>query len=126
MPLQSDVTNYNVTGSTELTSSLKYDACDKANNFSEQNVKCSPEDNDVYSDQDFEELGRRCERKITKRKTKGREKKHNKEDSDEEYDRRMMNLKKQELGPRNETPVTLKVTATVITFLTVLKSTARE
>ena len=65
----------------------EYDSCDEANDFSGQNVKCNPEDNDMYSDQDFEKLGRRAERKIRKRKRKAREKKHNKEGSDEEYDR---------------------------------------
>ena len=50
-------------------------------------MKCDPEDNDMYSDQDYEELGRRAQGKIRSREEKTREKKRSKEDSDEEYDR---------------------------------------
>ena len=87
----------------------EYDSCDEANDFSKQNVKCNPEDNNMYGDQDFEELGRRAERKIRRRKTKAREKKHNEEDG-----------LVHKVWNKNEAPVT----ATVITFLTVLKYTA--
>jgi len=52
-----------------------------------QNVKCNPEDIDMNSDQDYEELGRRAQRKIRKKERVAREKKRSKEDSDEEYDR---------------------------------------
>ena len=65
----------------------EYDACDEADNSNEQNMKCNPEDNDMYSDQDYEELGRRAQGKIRSREEKTREKKRSKEDSDEEYDR---------------------------------------
>ena len=41
----------------------------------------------MYSDQDYEELGRRAQRKIRKKERVAREKKRSKEDSDEEYDR---------------------------------------
>lgn len=61
--------------------------CDEADNSNEQNMKCDPEDNDMYSDQDYEELGRRAQGKIRSREEKTREKKRSKEDSDEEYDR---------------------------------------
>ena len=65
----------------------EYDACDEADNCNGQNVKCNPEDNDVCSEQDYEELGRRAQEKIRKREEKNRERKRSKEDSDEEYDR---------------------------------------
>lgn len=61
--------------------------CDEADNSNEQNMKCDPEDNDMYSDQDYEELGRRAQGKIRSREEKTREKKRSKEDCDEEYDR---------------------------------------
>lgn len=61
--------------------------CDEADNSNEQNMKCDPENNDMYSDQDYEELGRRAQGKIRSREEKTREKKRSKEDSDEEYDR---------------------------------------
>lgn len=65
----------------------EYNACDEADNSNGQNVKCDPENNDMYSDQDYEELGRRAQVKIRSREEKTREKKRSKEDSDEEYDR---------------------------------------
>ena len=65
----------------------EYDACDEADNCNGQNVKCNTEDNDVCSEQDYEELGRRAQEKIRKREEKNRERKRSKEDSDEEYDR---------------------------------------
>ena len=74
----------------------------------------------MYSDQDFEELGRRAERKITKRKTKALEKKHIKEDSDEEYDRLVRKVWK-----KNEVKETRARAKKRSTFLTVLKNTAR-
>lgn len=37
-----------------------YDACNEADNSNSQKMKFSPEDNDIYSDQDFEELGRKA------------------------------------------------------------------
>jgi len=80
----------------------EYDACDDNNNFSWKNFKCKPEDNEMYSDQDFEELGR-AERKIMKRKRKAREKKHNKEGSDKEYDRLVHKVwKKNEIEKKNK------------------------
>ena len=81
----------------------------------------------MYSDQDFEELGRRAERKITKRKTKALGKKTVTKSMTDLCAKcgKRIKLKKQKLLPRNEAPVTLTVTATVITFLTVLKNTAR-
>ena len=65
----------------------EYDACDEADNSNGQNVKCNPEDIGMNSDQDYEELGRRAQRKIRKKERLAREKKRIKEDSDEEYDR---------------------------------------
>ena len=55
-------------------------------NSNRQNAKCNPEDNDMYSDQDYEELGR-THRKIRNKKRIVHEKTHSEEDSDEEYDR---------------------------------------
>ena len=63
-----------------------YDACDEADNSKGKNVKCNPEDSDMDNDQDYEELGRRAQRKIRKREI-ARENKRSNEDSDEEYDR---------------------------------------
>ena len=65
----------------------EYDACDEADNSNGQNLKCNPEDIDMNSDQDYEELGRRAQRKIRKKERVARQKKRSKEDSDEEYDR---------------------------------------
>ena len=65
----------------------EYDACNEADNSNRQNVKCNPEDIDMNSDQDYEELGRRAQRKIRKKERVAREKKRSKEDSDKEYDR---------------------------------------
>ena len=48
-------------------------------------MKCNPEDIGMNSDQDYEKLGRRAQRKIRKKERLARER--NKEDSDEEYDR---------------------------------------
>ena len=45
------------------------------------------QNHDMYSDQGYEELGRRAQRKIRKKKRIAQEKKHSEEDSDEEYDR---------------------------------------
>ena len=72
---------------SEKRNNEDYDACDEADNSNEQNVKCNPEDHDMYSDQDYEELGRRAQRKIRNKKRIAQEKKHSEEDSDEEYDR---------------------------------------
>lgn len=72
---------------SEERNNADYDACDEADNSNEQNVKWNPEDHDMYSDQDYEELGRRAQRKIRKKKRIAQEKKHSEEDSDEEYDR---------------------------------------
>ena len=65
----------------------EYDACDEADNSNGQNVNSNPEDIDMYNDQDYEEIGRRAQRKIRKKERVAREKKRSKEDSDEEYDR---------------------------------------
>lgn len=65
----------------------EYDTCDEADNSNGQNVKCNPEDINMNSNQDYEELGRRAQRKIRKKERVAREKKRSKEDSDEEYDR---------------------------------------
>ena len=64
-----------------------YDACDEADNSNEQNVKCNPENHDMYSDQDYDELGRGAQRKIRNKERIAHEKKLSEENSDEEYDR---------------------------------------
>ena len=72
---------------SEKRNNEDYDACDEADNSNRQNAKCNPEDNDMYSNQDYEELGRRAQRKIRNKKRIVHEKTHSEEDSDEEYDR---------------------------------------
>ena len=72
---------------SEKRNNKDYDACDKADNSNGQNVKCNPDKNDMYSNQDYEELGRRAQRKIRNKKRIVHEKTHTEEDSHEEYDR---------------------------------------
>ena len=59
----------------------------KTRTRAKQNVEFNPEDNDMYSDQDYEDLGRRTQRKIKNKRRIAQEKKHREEDSDEDYDR---------------------------------------
>ena len=60
----------------------------KTRTRAKQNVEFNPEDNDMYSDQDYEDLGRRrTQRKIKNKRRIAQEKKHREEDNDKDYDR---------------------------------------